>query len=191
VSLRTPDAIRSLQRKLYTAAKAEPARRFHQLYGKVYRSDILLHAYFLARAAKGARARGGWGEVRRHRGTLSGRRDVVKLLRSMMRSQLRCNRGPLTPRYRLTSTARMPRSTTAGLANARRAALTPRIGRYYRLQHSPRPVAQVLAEGVLLIPREVSDHLLQVQAQIVRPLVDGKMLGLCHSPTEKKTFAEG
>lgn len=58
MGLRTPDAIRSLQRKLYTAAKAEPARRFHQLYDKVYRSDILLHAYFLARAAKGARTPG-------------------------------------------------------------------------------------------------------------------------------------
>ena len=58
MSLTTPDAIRSLQRTLYTAAKAEPARRFHQLYDKVYRGDILLHAYSLARAAKGARTPG-------------------------------------------------------------------------------------------------------------------------------------
>jgi RNA-directed DNA polymerase len=54
MSLATPTAIRSLQKKLYTAAKAEPTRRFHQLYDKVYREDIVAHAYRLARAADGA-----------------------------------------------------------------------------------------------------------------------------------------
>jgi len=54
MSLSTPPAIRSLQKKLYTAAKAGPERRFHQLYDKVYREDILAHAYRLARAADGA-----------------------------------------------------------------------------------------------------------------------------------------
>jgi RNA-directed DNA polymerase len=63
VSLTTPESIRSLQRKLYTAAKAEPARRFHQLYDKMYREDILLHAYALVRAAKGARTPGVDGET--------------------------------------------------------------------------------------------------------------------------------
>jgi RNA-directed DNA polymerase len=54
VSLTTPTAIRTLQRKLYVAAKAQPDRRFHQLYDKVYREDILEHAYRLARQAGGA-----------------------------------------------------------------------------------------------------------------------------------------
>lgn len=54
MSLVTPAKIRSLQRKLYRAAKAEPTRRFHQLYDKVYRWDILVHAYRLAKSAGGA-----------------------------------------------------------------------------------------------------------------------------------------
>jgi RNA-directed DNA polymerase len=54
MSLRTPDAIRTLQRKLYGKAKAEPGFRFYILYGKVWRTDILRHAYDLARANKGA-----------------------------------------------------------------------------------------------------------------------------------------
>ena len=54
MSLGTPEKIRSLQRKLYVKAKAEPAFRFYVLYDKICRDDILLHAYKLARANAGA-----------------------------------------------------------------------------------------------------------------------------------------
>jgi RNA-directed DNA polymerase len=54
MSLVTPEKIRSLQRKLYRKAKAEPAFRFYVLYDKICREDILRHAYALARDNAGA-----------------------------------------------------------------------------------------------------------------------------------------
>ncbi|WP_245501408.1 hypothetical protein [Lichenibacterium minor] len=54
MSLETPERIRSLQRKLYCKAKAEPAFRFYVLYDKICRADILAHAYALARDNGGA-----------------------------------------------------------------------------------------------------------------------------------------
>jgi RNA-directed DNA polymerase len=54
MSLQTPEKIRSLQRKLYVKAKAEPEYRFYLLYDKVCREDILEHAYKLAKGNRGA-----------------------------------------------------------------------------------------------------------------------------------------
>ena len=54
MSLQTPEKLRSLQKKLYLKAKAEPDYRFYLLYDKVWREDILAHAYELAGANRGA-----------------------------------------------------------------------------------------------------------------------------------------
>jgi RNA-directed DNA polymerase len=54
MSLATPENIRRLQRKLYLEANAEPDFRFYHLYDKIYREDVLLHAYRLACANHGA-----------------------------------------------------------------------------------------------------------------------------------------
>jgi RNA-directed DNA polymerase len=54
VSLATPPKLRRLQEALYTKAKREPAYRFYLLYDKVYRTDILAHAYALSKQKGGA-----------------------------------------------------------------------------------------------------------------------------------------
>ena len=50
MSLTTLNTIRTLQRKLYTKAKQEPAYRFYALHDKLSREDILGHAWRLVRA---------------------------------------------------------------------------------------------------------------------------------------------
>jgi RNA-directed DNA polymerase len=54
MSLATPSKIRELQIKLYRKAKNEPGYRFYLLYDKVYREDVLAHAYALAKSNDGA-----------------------------------------------------------------------------------------------------------------------------------------
>lgn len=54
VSLATPELIRKRQRKLYCKAKAEPQFWFYPLYDKIWRADILAHAFALSRANRGA-----------------------------------------------------------------------------------------------------------------------------------------
>src|ERR1700674_5129122 len=54
MSLETPIMIRMLQRKLYQKAKGEPSYRFYLLYDKMYREDILAHAYALVKSNQGA-----------------------------------------------------------------------------------------------------------------------------------------
>src|SRR6266540_2376150 len=60
----TLDTTRELQRKLYRAAKRSPARRFHALYDKVYRRDILERGWEEVRGNRGAT---GWSRRRRRR----------------------------------------------------------------------------------------------------------------------------
>ena len=54
MSLQTPEKIRRLQGSLYDKAKREPECRFHFLYDKIYRDDVLAHAYALCRQNRGA-----------------------------------------------------------------------------------------------------------------------------------------
>lgn len=53
-TINTIDKARQLQRKLYLAAKANSKRRFHAMYDKVYRPDILQEAWKRVKANGGA-----------------------------------------------------------------------------------------------------------------------------------------
>jgi RNA-directed DNA polymerase len=48
------DPVRALQHALYRAAKAGPGRRFHALYDKVCRRDVLWRAWVAVRSNNGA-----------------------------------------------------------------------------------------------------------------------------------------
>jgi group II intron reverse transcriptase/maturase len=48
------DKVQALQRTLYRTAKADPGRRFHALYDKVHRRDVLERAWFQVRRNSGA-----------------------------------------------------------------------------------------------------------------------------------------
>lgn len=53
-NLQTSESIQRLRTALHTKAKEEPKFRFYLLYDKIYREDILLHAYRSCKANKGA-----------------------------------------------------------------------------------------------------------------------------------------
>jgi hypothetical protein len=55
-STSSKETVSALQRKLYQKAKHQPTFRFYSLYDKVYRSDVLQHAYNLVRQNKGGPA---------------------------------------------------------------------------------------------------------------------------------------
>ena len=48
------DKVRQLQRKLYVCAKRSRTRRFHALYDRIYRSDVLWEAWRRVRSNRGA-----------------------------------------------------------------------------------------------------------------------------------------
>ncbi|MCI0409914.1 MAG: group II intron reverse transcriptase/maturase, partial [Acidobacteria bacterium] len=48
------DQVRRLQRKLWCAAKRQPERRFHALYDRIHRSDVLWEAWKRVRRNRGA-----------------------------------------------------------------------------------------------------------------------------------------
>jgi group II intron reverse transcriptase/maturase len=54
MNLATPSSVQKLQRALHDKAKESPNRRFHALYDKVYRKDVLAFAYACCKANGGA-----------------------------------------------------------------------------------------------------------------------------------------
>jgi RNA-directed DNA polymerase len=48
------DKVRHLQRQLYLAAKRSPQRRFHALYDRIARRDVLVRAWEQVRSNRGA-----------------------------------------------------------------------------------------------------------------------------------------
>jgi len=53
-NLATPASVQKLQMALHAKAKTEAGYRFYALYDKIYREDILAHAYAQCRSNRGA-----------------------------------------------------------------------------------------------------------------------------------------
>ena len=54
MSLQTPEKLRKLREALYGKDKQDPVCRFHRLYDKVWRGDVVAHAWALSRHNGGA-----------------------------------------------------------------------------------------------------------------------------------------
>ena len=54
MSLAPPEKVQKLQTALHAKAKGSPDYRFYALYDKVYRTDVLLHAYACCKSNQGA-----------------------------------------------------------------------------------------------------------------------------------------
>lgn len=77
------DKVRELQRRLYTAAKRNRERRFHALYDRIWRSDVLLEAWRRVRSNKGAAGIDGETlEMIEQRGVESFLRELQDILRA-------------------------------------------------------------------------------------------------------------
>src|SRR2546426_10010921 len=59
MSLEPPEKVGKLQTALHAKAKAAPSYRFYLLYDKLYRWDVLVHAYERCKANGGAAGGGG------------------------------------------------------------------------------------------------------------------------------------
>ena len=53
-NLATPESVQKLQMALHAKAKSEPGFRFYALYDKIYRPDVLAHAWARCRSNRGA-----------------------------------------------------------------------------------------------------------------------------------------
>jgi RNA-directed DNA polymerase len=83
-ALKTPTKLRDLQRALYQRAKREPNFRAYAVYDKVYRKDVLEHAYALAKANSGAPGPDG---VTFEQVELAGREALLKELQEELRKK--------------------------------------------------------------------------------------------------------
>lgn len=54
MSLTPPETVQKLRNSLHVKAKGSPSYRFYALYDKVYRADVLAHAYNCCKSNKGA-----------------------------------------------------------------------------------------------------------------------------------------
>ena len=95
------DPVRALQHALYRAAKADPGRRFHALYDKIRRRDVLWRA---------------WAAVRRNNGAPGIDKITLAQVEEYGIGRLL---GELASELRRAATARCPRAGSISLSRAR------------------------------------------------------------------------